>query len=129
MALPDTSKIVEELPRALRPAFAPLVKWAFGLAVAAVMAVLLFLLAAAHASGFASSDGDMFVWLLGNNFFQGYKPTWNGAFLGLMWGFGAGFISGWCLALFRNRIISIWVFFVGAKERLKANRDILEDLM
>jgi len=129
MALPDTSKIVDELPKVLRPAFAPMVKWAFGLAAAVVTAILLFLLAAAHASGIVAPEADTFVWLLGGNFLPGYRPTWSGAFLGLMWGFGVGFLAGFCLALFRNRVISVWVFFVGARERLKANRDILEDLM
>ncbi len=43
MALPDTSKVVAELPPPLRPMLAPLVKTAFGFGVGTVAGVALWL--------------------------------------------------------------------------------------
>ena len=45
MPLPKAARVVEELPRPLRPVLAPLVKHAMGLAVGVVCGALLMLLA------------------------------------------------------------------------------------
>lgn len=129
MPLPDTARIVGELPRTIQPALAPLRKCAMGVAVGAVGAIVLFTLAGYHAlvGGDAPYD-DRFVWLIGNNFMPGYKPTLPGALLGLPYGFAAGFGFGWLLALARNRLISLWIFFVAARERARIHADVLDDL-
>jgi hypothetical protein len=129
MPLPDTSRVVPELPRTLRPVVAPLKKPALGLAVGVVGALALFLPAIYHALYDPEGDAVLLVHLLGLNFFPGYKPTIGGALLGLPWGFVAGFAFGFVLAGVRNTLVSVYVFLVGAKERMRANEDVLDNLM
>ena len=127
MPLPDTARVADELPRTLRPAFAPLIKVALGLALAVPMALFLFALALVPAlSPEPDPESGTFAWLIANNFLAGYAPTVTGAFVGLAWGLGIGFVMGWFVAASRNLFISVWVTIVGAKERLKANREFLD---
>ena len=100
MSLPDTAKIVDELPRTLRPAFAPLIKRALGVGVGIVGGILLFVLAIAGLS--LGSDRASTVGLLRENYLPGYDASWGGAFFGLLWGFAIGFAAGWLLAFCRN---------------------------
>ena len=129
MPVPDASQVVEELPSSLRPALAPLVRHAMGLATGAVLGVALALLALSHAIVGPLEGSDLWVWLIGNSFFFGYAPTFVGALYGLAWGFATGFVLGFVLAAGRNAIISVWMFWVAARERARANRTVLDELM
>jgi hypothetical protein len=40
-----------------------------------------------------------------NQFFPGYKVTFGGSFLGLMYGFGVGYVSGWIIATIYNGVV------------------------
>ena len=35
----------------------------------------------------------------------------------------------WLIAQVHNWIIAVWMFWVGARERIRANRNVLEELM
>ncbi len=129
MPLPDAARVVDQLPAPLRPTVAPLVKTAMGLAVGTVCGVLLLVLALFHAAVGPERAKDLWVWLLGNNLFHGYTPTPLGATVGFAWGVGAGFVLGFVLAAGRNAIIALWILWVGARERLRADRGVLDDLM
>ena len=126
MALPNTTTVVQELPAELRTAFAPLVKNALGLAVGVIFAAFL--------SGLAlhwmvrDPAAALSVWLLGDNFLPGYAPSVPGALFGGLWGLLIGFAVGWSLAVCRNLFISVWVALVAARERLRANREFLDEI-
>ena len=40
-----------------------------------------------------------------NQFFPGYRVTFGGSFLGLMYGFAVGYISGWIIATVYNWVV------------------------
>jgi len=126
MTLPDTTRIVGQLPRELRASFAPLVKHALGLGIGVVCGLLFF---AAAFAGIGDPEGEatVWVWVAGQSFLPGYEPTLPGALAGAGWGFAAGFIAGWLLAFLRNGFLSFWVAVVGARERLRASRDFLDE--
>ena len=124
MGLPNTSQVARELPPSLRPAFQPLDKRALGFAFGVLFATCLFAFAAYNALRGTDSEA---VWLL-ENYFYGYRPTWGGAFLGVLWGLWTGFVAGWFLAFCRNFFVALWVFVIGARERLAANRDFLDHI-
>ena len=126
MALPDTTTVVRELPRGLRPAFAPLVKNALGVAIGSVLAAFLLLFALYWT--LRDPAEALTVWLLGDHFLPGYRPTLAGALLGGLWGFTIGYAVGWSLAVGRNLFITVWIALVGARERLRANRDFLDQI-
>lgn len=126
MSLPNPAEVVDELPRALRPAFAPLKKNAMGFALAAATG-LAFTALAVHGILTGPSEA-RWVWLLGDNFFPGYKPTVLGTFIGLGWGVAAGFVMGWFIAGLRNFTIAVWMMCVGAREQLRANSEFLDEI-
>ena len=113
---PDRPDVLEDLPTPLRPFFAPVLKLAFGTATGSVFAVLFAFFAAFNAV--STPDGTDFVWLLGQHFLPGYGPSAVGALLGIPWGFALGFVAGWLVAFGRNLVIAIWIFIVGARQRL-----------
>lgn len=126
MELPNTTTVVQELPRELRSTFAPLVKNALGMAVGVLFAG--FLAGLAVFWMVRGPDEALGVWLLGENYLIGYAPTPIGAVLGAGWGFVLGFTIGWSLAVSRNLFITVWVALVGAREQLKASSDFLDEI-
>jgi hypothetical protein len=40
-----------------------------------------------------------------NQFFPGYKVTFGGSFLGLIYGFAVGYVSGWIIATIYNGVV------------------------
>jgi hypothetical protein len=40
-----------------------------------------------------------------NQFFPGYRVTFGGSFLGLMYGFAVGYVSGWIIATVYNWVV------------------------
>src|SRR5271166_6421608 len=85
-----------ELP--LLRAFAPLHRTAMGVACGVVGGGLL-----AIASLVLVLRGkDMLSLGLLGQFFPGYSVSWSGVFIGLLWGFGVGFLLGYGFAFTRN---------------------------
>src|SRR4029077_6110528 len=97
----------DSLKRALQYAFAPVHKRALGLAFGLTAGLLVFVVTAFHVVA-EPTDG-LPLGLLGQ-YFYGYRVSWPGAFIGLWWGFVAGFAAGWFLAFLRNIALATWVF-------------------
>jgi hypothetical protein len=109
----------------LRLAFAPLHKRAFGTAIGVATALVIFLLTVYQltlAPSWAPNIG------LLAQYFRGYQETWGGAFIGMLWGFGVGFIAGWFFAFCRNLAIATSVFIWRTKAELGMTRDFLDHI-
>lgn len=139
MQAPIVERDLEELPRELRLAFAPLDKRALGIAVGAWAALGFFGVTVYHLVldawllehvEFLSSkkySGDT-LWLLAQ-YFRGYDPTTlGGAAIGGLWGLWTGFVMGWFLAFARNVFLAAWLFAVRTREQLAANREFLDHI-
>ncbi len=139
MKAPITQSEWKELPPKLRPAFAPLDKRAFGLAVGAFFGGGVFLVTAYHlllsevlieridvlAGHEYSGSG---LWLL-ENYFRGYSPeSWAGALIGGLWGAWSGFVTGWFLALCRNVLVATWLLVLRTRQNLAASRGFLDHI-
>src|ERR1700752_3196103 len=111
-SMPEIAQNVEE--QRILLAFAPLRKAAFGTAAGTISGTVLF---------FAT----MVLVLRGNpessfgllaQYFKGYSVTLPGAFIGLLWGFGLGFILGWAFALFRNFGFWLWLTVIRSEAEM-----------
>ncbi len=111
--------------QALEHAFAPLHKRALGLAFGFTVGLLVFLATAFHLIA-QPVDGPP-IWLLAQ-YFYGYEVSWRGAFIGLWWGFVAGFAGGWFMAFLRNLAVAIWIFVIRTKASLAETRDFLDHI-
>ncbi|MCA9321762.1 MAG: hypothetical protein KDB53_13555 [Planctomycetes bacterium] len=122
----ELDQALEELPRDLRFAFAPLVKRALGFAVGATLGLGLAIITAYHLA-FAPESGS-YLWLF-RHYFAGYDPeSWGGPFVGFLWGMWTGFVMGWFLAAVRNFVVAVWIFVVRTRANLRANRDFLDHI-
>jgi len=115
---------VPELDEPLLLAFAPLHKRAFGLAIGIVAGVLLFVVTVYQI--LVPPEGGSTALL--SQYFQGYAVSWKGAFIGMAWGFGVGFVMGWFVAFVRNLFIATSVFITRTREELRATRDFLDHI-
>lgn len=114
-----------EVRSALLLAFAPLHRLAMGVAVGMVLGGLMFLVTIVQViRGGVSAPN---LWLLGQ-FFIGYRVTIPGAFVGLLWGFGVGFLLGWGFALLRNMINWIWLTVIRSRAEMEQYGDFLDHL-
>lgn len=114
------------LPGPLLQAFAPLHKVAMGVACGAVLGGTILLMTAALLVKGGEIVGPNLA-LLGQ-YFLGYTVTWEGAFIGLAWGFGAGFLLGWGFALLRNLTIWAWLTLVRSRAEMEQYGDFLDHL-
>ncbi len=114
-----------EIPAELLLAFAPLHRLAMGVAVGVVFGGLVFLVTIVQAIRGEGLGPNL--WLLGH-FFIGYRVTIPGAFVGLLWGFGVGFVLGWGFALLRNMIVWIWLTVIRSRAEMEQYRDFLDHL-
>jgi hypothetical protein len=81
-------------------AFARLDRTAFGVAVGALLGLLIF---AATLFVISKSGAEVRLYLgLLSQYYPGYTVTVGGAVLGLVYGFVSGFLLGWFIALLRN---------------------------
>ena len=110
--------------RVLARAFAPIHKRALGVAVGLTVALVAFAVAVFH---MIARPTDLPMDLL-SQYFYGYDQTWRGAFIGMWWGFVAGFAAGWFLAFLRNFAVATWIFVVRAKASLAETRDFLDHI-
>ncbi|MHB1223771.1 MAG: hypothetical protein ACYC2G_06935 [Gemmatimonadaceae bacterium] len=111
--------------RALRLAFAPLHKRAFGVAVGLAVGLAIFVVTAARL--LAGPEGVTYLSLL-SQFLAGYEESWIGALIGLGWGFAVGFVAGWFAAFVRNLVLATYLFLVRTRADLLATRDFLDHI-
>lgn len=91
---------------------------AFGLATGILFAAIIFL-----ATNFLLLKGGEHVGPnlnLISQYFFGYSVTFAGSFVGLLYGFGSGFIIGWVSAFLRNLTIRVYLHFMKFKGRIAA---------
>ena len=99
-------------------------KSALGLAFGALAGLGLFGITALHI--LTRPDG-LPLYLL-TQYFQGYSVTWPGAFVGLAWGFGVGFVGGWLLGFVHNFTVGMWLFVIRTKQDLRQTRNFLDHI-
>jgi len=114
------------LPPAVRLAFAPLHKRAFGLAIGTASAVAI---AGATLIYLVRGEGNRGpgLWLL-QNYLAGYSVSLIGALVGGAWGLFIGFVSGWFFAFCRNFAIALSVFVFRVRAELNQSRDFLDHI-
>lgn len=115
----------DRLPPGLALAFAPVHKGAFGAAVGVATGLVLFLVTAVAA--LRGGHTALGLALLGE-YFYGYTASWGGAFIGLLWGCGVGFVAGWFLAFCRNLTLATSVWLLRTRSELAQTRDFLDHI-
>ena len=115
----------DSLPPQVRLAFAPIYKAAFGAATGATAGLGIFVLTLIEL--IRKPDGNSPLGLL-NQYFAGYSVSLTGAFIGLLWGLGTGFVMGWFLAFMRNFIMAASIFWIRRRAELRATRDFLDHI-
>jgi hypothetical protein len=120
-----TGQDAAQLPAEIRPAFLPLHKRALGMAVGLTAGSLVALVTVAQLV--LRPDPEFPLHLLGE-YFYGYTVSWQGALLGLAWGFVAGFVGGWFVAFVRNVVLATIIFVTRTRADLAASRDFLDHL-
>jgi hypothetical protein len=116
----------EQLPSPLLLAFAPMHRTAMGVACGVVCGGTLFTMTMALLLKGGYPIGPNLA-LLGQYFF-GYRVTFAGAFIGLLWGFGAGFLLGWGFAVARNLIVWAWLTLVRSRAEMDEYGDFLDHM-
>ena len=115
----------DELPRRLTLAFAPLHKRAFGTATGLAVGFGVFLITWIEVLRQPSEPSPL---RLLSQYFAGYTPTPQGAFIGLFWGLMTGFVMGWFLAFCRNLVVAASIFWIRTRAELAANREFLDHI-
>ncbi len=59
-------------------------------------------------------------------FFPGYRVTFGGSLIGLLYGFGSGFALGWLIAVIRNIIIKIYLHIINLRQKMVAVNDFID---
>lgn len=123
-----SAKTTEQMPsavdRAIIQAFAKLDRAALGVAIGSLAGVIVFLATLILVIKGGDQVGPNLL-LLGQ-FFIGYSVTTLGAFVGLAYGFIAGFVFGWLIAFLRNAILDAYLFVVKARAGLSTYMDSLD---
>jgi protoporphyrinogen oxidase len=109
---------------ALNQAFPKLDRLAFGLSIGAVCGALLFLATLVLAIRGGSIVGPNLELLA--NYFPGYDVTLSGGFLGLAYGFFAGFVAGWGFAFLRNAAVFLYMALLHRRAEHRLLRELLE---
>lgn len=115
----------DDLPRRVTLAFAPVHKRAFGVATGLAAGLALFVLTLISLT--LGADAQQPLTLL-NQYFAGYSVSPKGAIIGLLWGFGTGFVMGWFVAFCRNLVVAASIFWIRTRAELSANRDFLDHI-
>jgi len=112
------------VPSPLLRAFAPLHRGALGVAcgviVGGILAIATLIL---KIRGNPTPNFD----LLGQ-FFWGFSVSWPGVFIGLLWGFGLGFVLGYGFALVRNAAVWLWLTVIRSRAEMDQYSDFLDRL-
>ena len=118
---PEESPVIS----AMLYAFAPLHKGAFGVAAGVAGALVIGLLTLAGM--FLPGASEFPLGLLGE-YFRGYSVTWQGVFLGALWGFAVAFIAGWFAAFCRNLALAISAFMIRTRAEIDSTREFLDHI-
>jgi hypothetical protein len=121
----DTTRAADPLTRILASAFAPVHKRALGMATGLTAGIGLFVVTAFHVV--VRPPNAPPIGLLAQ-YFYGYEVSWQGALIGLWWGFVVGFVTGWFVAFVRNLTLATWIFIVRTKAELAQTRDFLDHI-
>jgi hypothetical protein len=63
--------------------------------------------------------------LLGQ-YFLGYRVSWGGSFVGLVYGFASGFILGWLAAFTRNLVLDLYLRMIKLRSNLSSAQDLFD---
>lgn len=121
---PDVGEETDTLPPSTTFLFAPIDKRAFGVAIGIVTGLAIFLMTVVDLVMGTPWQGP---WLLGQ-YFAGYTLSWQGALIGLAWGFAVGFCAGWFVAFTRNLALAISLFIIRTRAELDTTRDFLDHI-
>jgi len=116
---------VQTVSSRLLLAFAPIHRSALGVACGLVLGGLLSIATLVLVP--QRHDRDFSLDLLGQ-FFKGYSVSWQGVFVGFLWGMAVGFIFGWSLALIRNAAVWIWLTVIRSRAEMSEYSDLLDHL-
>ena len=105
-------------------AFAPLHRTAMGIAWGVVCGGLVALATLVP----VLKGQDFLSFGLLAQFFWGYSVSWPGVFIGLLWGFGAGFALGYGFALIRNAAVWVWLTIIRSRAEMDQYSDLLDHL-
>jgi hypothetical protein len=114
------------LPPAVRLAFAPLHKRAFGLAIGVASGVAIAVATLIYLVRGEGNQGPG-LWLL-QNYLAGYSVSLRGVLVGGAWGLFMGFVAGWFFAFCRNFAIAVSVFVFRVRAELNQSRDFLDHI-
>lgn len=126
MTTDDQHAATDELPPELALAFRPLHKRALGTAVGVAAGLAMFAMTAVVVVRGPGPDVPDLTLL--RAYFAGYEVSWRGAFVGLLWGFGVGYVAGWFTAFCRNFIIAASLFISRTRAELNETRDFLDHI-
>jgi hypothetical protein len=121
---PETESTDEAVSLQLLRALAPLHRTAMGVSwgatggVLLAVATLVLLLREPMVANFN---------LLGQ-FLWGYRVSLRGVFVGMLWGFGVGFVLGYGFALVRNAAVWIWLTVIRLRAEMEQYSDFLDHL-
>ena len=113
------------LPPALR-AFAPICRSALGVACGVVLGGIFFLMTAVLLIRGEYPMGPNLSLL--SQYLFGYSVTWMGSLVGLVWGFGVGFVLGWGFAVARNLAFWIWLTLILSRAEMDQYGDFLDHM-
>ncbi len=107
-------------------AFAPFHRNALGGATGVVLGGLIFLMTLTLVIKGGYPLGPKLGLL--RHFFPGYTVSFAGAWVGLAWGFSAGFLLGWGVAFIHNFTIWLWLTVVKSRAELEQYGDFLDHM-
>ena len=115
----------QAIERAVLQAVAPIHARTFGVAVGTAMAVAL---ATITLVALVQDPTDQRGLRILGVYFRGYAVSAPGLAIGVLWAFGVGLVTGWCLAGCRNAVVRTWLRYVQARANLAATQDILDQI-
>lgn len=117
-------ELAEELVEAnLSTVFRKIDRMSLGLSMGVISGLVLFLMTGRLIVQGGPNMGQTLQLL--NHYLPGFQVTWPGAFIGLAYGTGLGFVAGWLAATLRNSTLFLYV----ALTQHRAERQILRKLL
>jgi hypothetical protein len=115
-----------EIPQQVLLAFAPLHRVALGVASGVVSGGMLFALTMILVVKGGYPLGPNLA-LMGE-FLYGYTVSFTGAFVGLAWGLGLGYILGWGFAVAHNLATWLWLLVIRSQAEMEQYGDFLDHM-
>lgn len=112
-----------QVERQVTLAFAPLHKAAFGAAIGAAAALLVFLATAILLLRNRVNEFPLSILAV---YFRGYSVSWSGALIGAAWAGAMGFVFGWFTAFTRNLALAVSAFLIRTRAERAMTRDFLD---